>query len=106
MYSVTKYHITMNKYPALFEYCTIMSERSKSLRNAALFRVRQWFTAYGKDYVQPNQQEVIDEVHLTMKLSGRKKPLHGQTDEMHGESGLFQRSSFPDSPVSSERCFL
>ena len=58
----------------LFQYCTVMSERSKSLRNAALFRMRQWFTAYGKNHVQPNQQEVIDEVLLTMKLSGRKKP--------------------------------
>jgi putative transposase len=74
MLCVSRYHITKNRYPELFEYCTLMSERSKSLRNAVLFIMRQWFTAYGKDCVQPNQQEVIDEVHLTMKLTGRKKP--------------------------------
>ena len=74
MYSVVKFHIKENRYPRLFEYCTEMSAKSKRLRNAALFRIRQWYTAYGKDQVQRNQQDVIDEVLLTMKLSGREKP--------------------------------
>ena len=74
MYSVVKLHIKENRYPKLFEYCTEMSAKSKRLRNAALFRIRQWYTAYGKDQVQRNQQDVIDEVLLTMKLSGREKP--------------------------------
>ena len=74
MHSVVKFHIKENRYPKLFEYCTEMSAKSKRLRNAALFRIRQWYTAYGKDQVQRNQQDVIDEVLLTMKLSGREKP--------------------------------
>ena len=74
MYSVTRYHICRNRHPGLFDYCSLMSQKSKLLRNAALFRVRQWFTAYGKDKLQPNQKEVINEVLLTCKLSGRKKP--------------------------------
>ena len=74
MYSVTRYHITKAKYPQLFEYCSAMSAKSKLLRNATLFRMRQWFTAYGKDQVQPNQKTVINEVNRTMECTGRKKP--------------------------------
>ena len=74
MYSVTKYRIRKSQYPGLFEYCSLMSARCKDLRNAALFRLRQWFTAFKSDHIHPLQKEVIDEVLMTCAKSGRKKP--------------------------------
>lgn len=74
MYYVTKYHVTENKCPDLFDYCSFMAAKSKLLRNAALFRVRQWFTAQNTDHLHPLQKEVIDEVILTCEKSGKKKP--------------------------------
>ena len=74
MYSVTRYRIRKSQYPGLFKYCTLMSARCKDLRNAALFRLRQWFTAFKSDHIHPLQKEVIDEVLMTCAKSGRKKP--------------------------------
>ena len=61
MYSVVKFHIKENRYPKLFEYFTEMSAKNKRLRNAALFRIRQWYTAYDKtDNIQKLEQDVMD----------------------------------------------
>ena len=74
MYGTIHFHISRNRYPALFDYCAAMTEKSRNLRNAVLFRVRQHFTSYGKDTLQPLQEEVRAEVLRTCKKTGRDMP--------------------------------
>ena len=44
------------------------------MKNASLFRLRQWFTAYGKENLQPLQEEVVREAELTCRTYSLKKP--------------------------------
>ena len=53
MYGIVKICITENRYPALYEYCADMTSRYKNLKNASLFILRQWYTAYGRSNLQP-----------------------------------------------------
>lgn len=45
-------------------YCEENARRAKNLYNAALFRIRQIFTAYGKDSLTENEKDVMEEVRL------------------------------------------
>lgn len=45
-------------------YCEENARRAKNLYNAALFRIRQIFTAYGKDSLTENEKEVMEELRL------------------------------------------
>ena len=74
MYGVIHFHISRNRYPALFDYCAAMTGKARNLRNAVLFRIRQHFTSYGKDTLQPLQEEVRNEIKHTCDLTGRKMP--------------------------------
>ena len=74
MYGILRFHIGRHADPALFDYCMTVTGRSRNLRNAVLFRIRQWFTAYGKEELQPLQKEVIEEVRLTCEVTGRRLP--------------------------------
>ena len=74
MYGSVRFHISRNRYPALFDYCAAMTGRSKNLRNAVLFRMRQWFTSCDKKILQPMQEEVRKEVWLTCEKTGRRIP--------------------------------
>ena len=87
MYGILRFHIGRHADPTLFDYCMTVTGRSRNLRNAVLFRIRQWFTAYGKEELQPLQKEVIEEVNRTCEVTGRKMPrkvlnvfLYGQAD--------------------------
>ena len=74
MYGVIRLSVSSKHYPALFAYCSSMTALYKNLKNAALFIVRQWYTAYGKTDLQPLQKEVIQKVEDTCRSTGRKKP--------------------------------
>ena len=62
MYSVVK--TCIGKQHCLYDYCSKMTALSKSLYNAALFRLRNYFTAYNKSVITPLEQEVVDEFAL------------------------------------------
>lgn len=51
-----------------------MTEKSRNLRNAVLFRIRQHYTSYGKDSLQPLQEEVRNEIIRTCEKTGRTMP--------------------------------
>ena len=74
MYGTLHFHICRNRYPALFDYCAAMTEKSGNLRNAVLFRIRQHYTSYGKDFLQPLQEEVRNEIVRTCEKTGRAMP--------------------------------
>ena len=74
MYGIVKICITENRYPALYEYCADMTSLYKNLKNASLFILRQWYTAYGRSDLQPNQIEVVNLVQDTCRFTGKKKP--------------------------------
>ena len=61
-YGVIKLNIRQNRYPDLYAYLDEMSRKSKLLRNAALFRIRNNFTAHGKDSLTNHEQEVRSEI--------------------------------------------
>ena len=74
MYGVIRLSVSSKHYPELFAYCSSMTALYKNLKNAALFIIRQWYTAYGKTDLQPLQKEVIQKVEDTCRSTGRKKP--------------------------------
>ena len=74
MYGVAHVQISRNRYPALFDYCAAITGKSKNLRNAVLFRVRQHFTSCGRDTLQQLQKEVRDEIVRTCEKTGWKMP--------------------------------
>ncbi len=63
-YGVMKVNIDRKRYPALYAYLDKNSRRSKLLRNATLFRLRNNFTSRGKKNLSANEQEVQDEINL------------------------------------------
>lgn len=68
MYRTVK--ISVKPKHELYEYCSSITALSKNLYNASLFRVRNIFTAYGKDSLTQLEQEVMDEVALTQNTCG------------------------------------
>lgn len=48
----------------IYDYCDSYARLAKFLYNAALFRIRQIFTGYGKDSRTDNEEEVFAEVDL------------------------------------------
>ena len=54
-----------------YEYFDIIAHRAKLLYNASLFRVRNHFTAMGKDALTTNEQEVEKEISKLPKAPGR-----------------------------------
>ena len=70
MYSVLP--IIVNNDSPLWQYCEENSCRAKNLYNAALFRIRQIFTARGKESLTENEQEVMDELKKMTEAGYRK----------------------------------
>ena len=54
-----------------YGYLDGISRKAKCLRSASLFRIRNHFTACGKESLTPNEQKVEDEVALLPKKPGR-----------------------------------
>lgn len=62
----------------LYAYCLKVTEASKLLYNASLFRVRNRFTGYSKTSLTENELEVAEEVRLldaSQKIKGDTKEL-------------------------------
>ena len=94
MYGSARFHISRNRYPALFDYCAAMTEKSKKLRNAVLFRMRQWFTSCDKEILQPAQEEVRKEVALTCEKTGRN--IQGKVLSYYFMDKLMRATENPD----------
>ena len=75
-YSVRKVCVSKQRYPKLFAYLDECARKEKLLANAALFRLRNNYTAYGKDpdKLQPNEKLVQEEI-VKAVASGMQKPL-------------------------------
>lgn len=54
-----------SKNKEIYGYTYTCMEQSRRLYNAALFRLRQNFTARGKDILSANEKQVMDEIKLT-----------------------------------------
>ena len=48
----------------IYDYCDSNAQKAKLLYNAALFRIRQIFTGWGKDSRTDNEKEIFAEVDL------------------------------------------
>ena len=46
----------------MYGYLDSYSRKSKLLQNAALFRLRNWFTAHGKQSLTVNELSVVGEI--------------------------------------------
>ena len=66
MYRIRKQLIKKTRYNALWEYFDYYSRLTKNLRNATLFRMRQNFTSKGKDKLTENEEQVINEIKITL----------------------------------------
>lgn len=58
----------------LYQYAYAGMELSRRLYNAALFRLRQNFTARNKPALTANEEQVMDEIMLTVQATGMKAP--------------------------------
>ena len=74
MYRVSKMLISKKRYPELHAYFNGYALLARNLYNAALFRLRQTFTMKGKDRLSANEQQVLDEIRLTMEVKKLRKP--------------------------------
>lgn len=74
MYRVSKTLISKKRYPELHAYFNGYALLARNLYNAALFRLRQTFTMKGKDRLSANEQQVLDEIRLTMEVKKLRKP--------------------------------
>ncbi|WP_368191675.1 hypothetical protein [Blautia sp. 1033sp1_1033st1_G9_1033SCRN_220408] len=74
MYRVSKTLISKRRYPELHAYFNGYALLARNLYNAALFRLRQNFTMKGKEHLSANEQQVLDEIQLTMKVKKLGKP--------------------------------
>ena len=63
-----------SKNRELYQYAYTCMEQSRRLYNAALFRLRQNFTARKKDSLTQNEKLVMDEVLLTAKTAQLNVP--------------------------------
>jgi len=91
MYSVSPVIIT-EKMP-LYSYCEEQSRLAKNLYNAALFRIRQIFTASGKDHLTENEQEVMEEVR---RMTEAGYPAPGKVISYHQLDRLLRITENPD----------
>lgn len=84
-YGVRKICISKTKHPGLYAYLDNLCRLSKLLRNAALFRLRNHFTACGKESLTANEQEVEAEIAFAVAC-GMKAPKtvlsYGQMDRI------------------------
>ena len=74
MYHVSKTVISKAKHPTLHEYLQGYCCLSKNLYNAALFRLRQNFTAKGKEHLSDNELQVQNEISLTLESTTYQRP--------------------------------
>jgi len=72
MYQVSQILVTKKREPALHAYLEGFSVLSRNLRNAALFRMRQRYTAYTKEILSDNEAEVLREIQLVERLHDLK----------------------------------
>lgn len=73
-YQVSKTIIKKKKYKELYTYFNNNCINSKNLYNAALYRLRQNFTAYNKTSLSDNEQEVLNEINKTIFKTGLSQP--------------------------------
>ena len=73
MYQVVTILITKKNMPALHAFFCLMCSLAKNLHNAALFRLRNHFTARKKDSLTDNEKEVEDEI-AALVASGAGAP--------------------------------
>lgn len=57
----------------IFDFAEKNSALAKNLYNAALFRIRQVFTGWGKEHLTDNEQEIADEIKVTLTVYPRFK---------------------------------
>lgn len=57
----------------MYGYLDSYARKSKLLQNAALFRLRNWFTAHGKQSLTVNEHSVADEIEAAVH-AGMKRP--------------------------------
>lgn len=75
-YAVRKTYISKARYPEMYGYLDSSARKSKLLQNAALFRLRNWFTAHGKQSLTANEQSVVDEIDTAVSAGmGRPKAV-------------------------------
>lgn len=70
MYRVSRILVSRKKQPQLYTYLAEYSQLAKNLHNAALFRMRQNFTAYGKAALSDNELTVRAETQLLQDKYG------------------------------------
>jgi putative transposase len=70
MYRVSRILVSRRKQPQLYTYLAEYSQLAKNLHNAALFRMRQNFTAYGKTDLTDNEAAVMAEIRLLQEHYG------------------------------------
>ena len=76
MYNVIRTNV--HKEHPLYAYCLKVTEASKLLYNASLFRVRNRYTGYSKTSLTENESEVAEEVHMldiSRKIKGETKAV-------------------------------
>lgn len=74
MYCTGRNVVNKHKHPELHGCFSEHSRLSKNLRNAALFRIRQNFTARNKDALTDNELEILAEIEATIQASGKARP--------------------------------
>jgi len=72
-YGIMKYRISQDRMPDLSAYLDEQTRMAKLLRNAALFRIRNHFTAQQKESLTDNEQEVENEIARAV-AAGMKQP--------------------------------
>lgn len=78
-YTVRKVYITKNRYPGLYAVMDDFARKAKLLRNAALFRIRNNFTARNKEHLTANETEVRNEILNTHFKKHRPKAVISYT---------------------------
>ena len=94
MYRVSRTLVSKEKYPQLHAYFYGNAMLARNLYNAALFRLRQNFTSKGKDTLSANEQQVRDEILMTMEKRHTGKP--GRFLTYNFLDGLMRATGNPD----------
>ena len=74
MYCVGRNIVKKKRSPELHELFGHDCALAKNLSNAALFRIRQNFTARAKESYTDNEREVLAEIEATAEATGRARP--------------------------------
>ena len=74
MKTTTRTVLSSSKNKEFFNYACPLMELSRRLYNAALFRIRQNFTARKKEKLSANERQVMDEISLTASTYHLVKP--------------------------------